>query len=396
MMKKPAAASGPLKRPAAAATKAKPVMRKPASAARSRTPRGRGPKVSDDLKELKAFVISLDRRPDRWERVKKMLSEEVPWLDFEKISASDGTENPIPESEVTKVWNTSRNAHYADYYEYVFEDGKMWKWACEANADETWDLADPEGEDEFNYVQGCVGVGAGELPEAGRLLKIKKKDSGETFDLTLQFAKPYLEPGQEQLMSGGERGCAHSHFRMWQVAAERSGPTLVLEDDVHLTFDRSDQSLGKMNGKVFTERLGSCLKHLPSDFDVLYLGWSGWRAGHNKIVAAPEEDADAKAFFRAAEYVWTTVAYVISPAGAKKLLEAGPEGKINQPVDNFMAWEASQGRLKSYVAVDEGDDDSTWAGGLVDQFDFMGDSDIKKSDGGHQGDDMTEFATTQQ
>ncbi|CAE8584791.1 unnamed protein product [Polarella glacialis] len=57
-----------------------------------------------------------------------------------------------------------------------------------------------------------------------------------------------------------------------------------------------------------------------------------------------------------------------------------------------MAWEASQGRLKSFVLMDQGDDDSTWAGGIVDQFDFQGDSDIKKSDGGVQGDDAADFA----
>ena len=56
-----------------------------------------------------------------------------------------------------------------------------------------------------------------------------------------------------------------------------------------------------------------------------------------------------------------------------------------------MAAEACQGRLKSYVAMDKGDDDQIWAGGLVDQFDFQGDSDIKKSDGGVQGDSIQEF-----
>merc|ERR1719484_91717 len=91
---------------------------------------------------------------------------------------------------------------------------------------------------------------------------------------------------------------------------------------------------------------------------------------------------------RKAEYVWTTVAYVISQAGAKKLLAAA------KPLDEFMAAEACQGRLKSFVAVDKGDCDEEWAGGLVDQFDFQGDSDIKKSDGGVQGDSIGEFAAT--
>jgi len=59
-----------------------------------------------------------------------------------------------------------------------------------------------------------------------------------------------------------------------------------------------------------------------------------------------------------------------------------------------MAWEASQGRLNAYVVLDEGDTDYTWAGGIVDQFDFQGDSDITKSDGGLQGHDEKVFAFT--
>jgi len=189
-------------------------------------------------------------------------------------------------------------------------------------------------------------------------------------------------------MSGGERGCAHSHLRLWRVCAERSTPTLVLEDDVHLTFERNG-SKGKSNGKVFTARLKQALEHVPSDFDVVYLGWSGWRGGHHYRWTTYPEDDVAKTCVRKAEYVWTTVAYVISPVGARKLLEQSKP--MNQPVDNFMAWEASQGRLNSYVVLDEGDDDGAWAGGIVDQLDFQGDSDIGKSDGGIQGDNVTDY-----
>jgi len=92
---------------------------------------------------------------------------------------------------------------------------------------------------------------------------------------------------------------------------------------------------------------------------------------------------------RKAEYVWTTVAYVIWPSGAQKLLEQSKP--MNQPVDNFMGWESREGRLSSWVLLDDGDTDDTWSGGIVTQLDFTGDSDIKKSDGGDQGDDPTEY-----
>jgi len=159
---------------------------------------------------------------------------------------------------------------------------------------------------------------------------------------------------------------------------------------VQMIFDRSG-GMGKCSGKVFKQRLARTLELAPRDFDVIYLGWSGWRDGHyRRWEQTQEERTEKDDYIRRAEYVWTTVAYVISQAGAKKLLEAA--APLNQPVDNFMAWEASQGRLNSFVALDERDDDGTWAGGIVDQNDFQGDSDIKKSDGGHQGDDEKEFA----
>lgn len=83
------------------------------------------------------------------------------------------------------------------------------------------------------------------------------------------------------------------------------------------------------------------------------------------------------------------MAYVLWPQAAQKLLKAA--SPMNQPVDNFMAWECREGRLNAWVLLDKGDKDSTWAGGPAGQADFFGDSDILKSDGGDQGDDATAF-----
>lgn len=380
-LKKPAAAAR--KRPASALASA--VRKKPAASRAQKKPAILAPQ---ELQGLKAFIINLERRPDRWSRVSKMLEKQVPWLDFEKFPASDGTQNPIPEDEIATTWNTSRNAKYGDYYEWVREDGAVWRWAAETpdEDDPEWRFTE-DAEEPFLYIRDAPSFSTDPV----RTGTVENKTTGEKFKVTLVFAKRILEPGEEMKMSGGERGCAHSHLRLWNVAAERSEPTLALEDDVHLTFERS-AGMGKSNGKVFTERLALALKHAPSDFDVLYLGWSGWRGGHHIVWKTDAEgDPETRSILQKAEYVWTTVAYVISQAGAKKLLAAA-NTKVNQPVDNFMAWESSQGRLNSYVILDEGDDDNTWSGGLVDQFDFQGDSDIKKSDGGVQGDDAAEFA----
>merc|ERR1719214_318508 len=79
------------------------------------------PSAHEKLMSLKCYIINMERRPDRWTRVSEMLKKETSWLDFEQFLASDGTQNPIPVDEVTSTWNTSCNAQYADYFEWVFD-----------------------------------------------------------------------------------------------------------------------------------------------------------------------------------------------------------------------------------------------------------------------------------
>ena len=109
------------------------TIRKPAAA---KKPRG-FPKVPKLLQRLRAFIVSLERRPDRSSRVTAMLKKHTPWLQFELFPASDGTKNPIPEEDVAAQWNTQRNAHFADYYEWVHDapgsdkHGTFWMWAAD-------------------------------------------------------------------------------------------------------------------------------------------------------------------------------------------------------------------------------------------------------------------------
>jgi len=353
----------------------------------------------EKLMALKSYIVNLERRPDRWERVSQMLKKETPWLEFEQFHASDGSKMTIPEDEVTSAWNSSCNAQYADYFEWVYDmpghelHNTQWKWSADAESNDEWIFKEKKHKgSEFSYILHAWETGV------KRTATLQKVGTKETFKLRLQLSPGWVNPGHNQKMSGGERGCAHSHYRLWKVAAERSAPTLVLEDDVQMVFDRTNHKLGKCSGKVFSERLSKMLELAPHDYDVIYLGWSGWRGGNyrsGKKCATDDApwNSESKKFLRKAEYVWTTVAYVISQQGAKKLLSAARP--LNQPVDNFMAWEASQGRLNAFVGLDEGDNDGTWAGGIVDQHDFQGDSDIKKSDGGVQGDGveaLREFA----
>lgn len=126
--------------------------------------------------------------------------------------------------------------------------------------------------------------------------------------------------------SAGERGCSASHIRAWKYCLDAAGdtdkPLLVLEDDAAPTEN-------------FTEVLERALAVLPGDAHILYLGYSQAADWRREISADVVE----------AEYVWTTVGYIIWPAGARVLLGRLP---VDQPVDNWMATACAAGAIKSY------------------------------------------------
>jgi len=258
-----------------------------------------------------------------------MLKLHAPWLKCAFFNGTDGKVDEIPDNEVARTWNTKHNALYGAY------------------------------EDVFDKPTGKL----------------------------LHSAADFENPGVEYTFSPGERGCAHSHYRIWRQVAEGDHPILVIEDDVQLVFERTCG--GMSNGVSFSAKLEeSLLEAEGKDADVLYLGWSGFRDGNYKYHTTSKGNKKGS-IIRRAEYVWTTVAYVLWPRGAQKLLDAAQP--MDQPVDNFMAWECREGRLEAYVVLDDGDDDGTWSGGIVTQFDFANDSDVRKSDGGDQGHDPTEY-----
>jgi len=130
---------------------------------------------------------------------------------------------------------------------------------------------------------------------------------------------------KELAHSAGERGCSSSHIRAWRHCLETCAPDqplLVLEDDAAPTKD-------------FTAVLERAMTALPKDAHVLYLGYSQAADWKREISAELVE----------CEYVWTTVAYMIWPEGARVLLNRLP---VDQPVDNWMATACAEGPLKSY------------------------------------------------
>lgn len=128
------------------------------------------------------------------------------------------------------------------------------------------------------------------------------------------------------LLSKGERGCAMSHVRAWRRIADGTAPVMVLEDDA-------------LPRPTFAPRLRRALTLLHDESpDILYLGYTQaapWRRSVGPVV-------------REAEYVWTTVGYLLWPLGARKLLEALP---VDQPVDNFMSHLIAASKLRGFVVT---------------------------------------------
>lgn len=127
-------------------------------------------------------------------------------------------------------------------------------------------------------------------------------------------------------LSPGERGCAKSHIRAWRYCLEKAGstnkPLLVLEDDAAPTPE-------------FTQILSRAIVALPQDAGLLYLGYS--QAADWRREISPE--------LVECEYVWTTVAYIVWPGAARKLLSRLP---VNEPVDNWMAGLCAENDIKAY------------------------------------------------
>jgi GR25 family glycosyltransferase involved in LPS biosynthesis len=137
----------------------------------------------------------------------------------------------------------------------------------------------------------------------------------------------YDRVDNELKLTAGERGCAASHIRLWKQISKQKGPSVILEDDA-------------VPVSGFAKKLKKAFQEVPKDADILYLGYSRpdkapWRREIGNYIAE-------------VDYVWTTVAYVIWPAGARKLLERLP---VDSPVDNFMSWASHENKTKAYATI---------------------------------------------
>ena len=148
------------------------------------------------------------------------------------------------------------------------------------------------------------------------------------------------------LLTDGMRGCFLSHIACWEMAARKRTPLLVLEDDAVLV-------------DAFQSKLAAALSELVSldeSWDVMLVGGLGCvhprgRYGLNVIVGLM--GGGMRWPTRLSDHIsvplrpFGTHAYLVSPAGARKLLALCPRANFHVDV---AAWGQTSVRL--YLALD--------------------------------------------
>ncbi|KAG8512816.1 putative inactive glycosyltransferase 25 family member 3 [Galemys pyrenaicus] len=129
----------------------------------------------------------------------------------------------------------------------------------------------------------------------------------------------YQDPYSGRTLTKGEVGCFLSHYSIWEeVVARGLAQVAVFEDDVRFESN-------------FRGRLEQLMEEVEAEklpWDLIYLG---------RKQVNPEEEAAVEGLPRlvVAGYSYWTLAYVLSLAGARKLLASQPLRRM-LPVDEFL------------------------------------------------------------
>ena len=71
---------------------------------------------SPRLRQLRAVVINLESRPDRFKALERTRKRNASWLTLRRLSAVDGRATSISEKDVVKSWSTARLAEMFHWY----------------------------------------------------------------------------------------------------------------------------------------------------------------------------------------------------------------------------------------------------------------------------------------
>ncbi|XP_026960472.1 inactive glycosyltransferase 25 family member 3 isoform X1 [Sagmatias obliquidens] len=161
-----------------------------------------------------------------------------------------------------------------------------------------------------------------EMEISGRLVDAvdgRTLNSSVMRSLGVDLLPGYQDPYSGRTLTKGEVGCFLSHYSIWEeVVARGLAQVVVFEDDVRF----------ESNFKMRLERLMKEVEAEKLPWDLIYLG---------RKQVNPEEEAAVEGLphLVVAGYSYWTLAYVLSLAGARKLLASQPLHRM-LPVDEFL------------------------------------------------------------
>lgn len=166
--------------------------------------------------------------------------------------------------------------------------------------------------------------------------------SNKSYSLAVSSLNAYNDESREAFLSAyplkvehyintGELGCFGSHFNFWKFVVEHKlENAIVFEDDAVLNPD-------------FLQFVPLALREVPKDYDVFSIFVhrnQHERFGQRHIVS----------LVTATGYQdWSTLCYMISLQGAKKLIEMAETNGVNEPVDWFIFRNGHRGLLNVYT-----------------------------------------------
>ncbi len=130
----------------------------------------------------------------------------------------------------------------------------------------------------------------------------------------------------------GQIACSCSHYSIWkEIVANEISNMIIIEDDAVLSNN-------------FNEIVGNILDELPENYDMCYLYvYEDHYQKENQ-----NSQIEGKEFITKGYYTWTTLCYIISLSGAKKLLN---EFKVlDNHTDEKLGRMVKENKLNSYCS----------------------------------------------
>ena len=153
---------------------------------------------------------------------------------------------------------------------------------------------------------------------------------GLTQDLSEYKTRPgWIDPFQDRGIVPTEIACFLSHRKMWQKCVELDEPIYVIEDDAIINVDRWDEEF---------------YDHTINYWDLLYL-----QRNENE----PENTIKVSERLERPWYPYNTTAYVISPKGARKLLNTNIMEKGIIPVDEYIPEQIREASLMALALQED-------------------------------------------